>query len=285
MARRYKRQYEEDGSIWNMIEGLGGLYFLYLLFQYFTNRANFWRWLIYGFVAIFAMITAAILFRKFKEYRREKRIINIIDSVRKAELGDYVKNFITRFGLGQEKSKNVWQKRNYHIDWNRINDLKNFLHTRGVNLTFSDISILLSHYIDEREYDVTSNSIKTTTQNFGRLNGGDFERLLYHLYEAMGYNIQLSGRTGDQGGDLVATKGQERILIQAKCYHNKMVGNDAVQQAVAAKSFYDCNKAVVITISDFTREAVELAKVNNVELIPKMLLQKMLLDYLKESWG
>jgi HJR/Mrr/RecB family endonuclease len=80
-------------------------------------------------------------------------------------------------------------------------------------------------------------------------------------------------------------RGQERILIQAKCYKNVSVGNDAVQQAVAAKSYYDCNKAAVVTTSNFTREAIELAKVNNVELVAKPRLQELLVQHLSESWN
>jgi len=90
---------------------------------------------------------------------------------------------------------------------------------------------------------------------------------------------------GDQGGDLIITKNQERVLIQAKCYINSNVGNKAVQEAVAARSYYDCNKTAVVATSNFTREAIELAKANNVELIPREVVQKMLLDYLHESWN
>jgi len=285
MARRYRRKYEEDGSIWSIIEGLGGLYFLYLLFQYFTNKANFWRWLVYGIVFFVTVLSAVVLFQKFKEQRRRKRIAKIIDVIKKAGLEEYIKNFITRFGLGQEKSKNVWQRRGYKIDWSRINDLKDFLQTKGISFSASDISILLTHYIDEREYEVTSNSIGVITRNFQELSGADFEKLLYRLYEKLGYSIQLTGKVGDQGGDLVATKDQERILIQAKCYRNFSVGNDAIQQAVAAKNYYGCNKAMVVTTSEFTREALDLAKANGVELVSKRILQKMLIDYLKESWN
>ncbi|MGC8776164.1 MAG: hypothetical protein ACP5QN_02550, partial [Minisyncoccia bacterium] len=35
---------------------------------------------------------------------------------------NYIKNFISMFGLRQENSKNVWTYRNYKIDWNRIYD-------------------------------------------------------------------------------------------------------------------------------------------------------------------
>lgn len=285
MTKHYGRKYEEDGSIWRVIEGLGGLYFLYLLFQYFTNKANFWRWLVYGIVFFVTVLSAVVLFQKFKEQRRKKRIAKIIDVIKKAGLEEYIKNFITRFGLGQEKSKNVWQRRGYKIDWNRINDLKDFLQTKDISFSASDISVLLTHYIDEREYEVTSSSIGVTTRNFQELSGSDFEKLLYRLYEKMGYSIQLTGKVGDQGGDLVATKDQERILVQAKCYRNFSVGNDAIQQAVAAKNFYGCNKTMVVTTSNFTREALDLAKANGVDLISKEILQKLLLDYLKESWN
>jgi len=45
------------------------------------------------------------------------------------------------------------------------------------------------------------------------------------------------------------------------------VGNDAVQQVVAAKAIYNCPSAVVITNSTFTPEAEELARVHGVELV------------------
>lgn len=285
MVRRYRRQYNEKDSLFDLIAGIVGFYALYLLFQWFTNRANFWRWLAYGLGVVVLLLVGVFLWYKTKEKLRQQKLDHILNTIRQAGLEDYIKNFISRFGLGQEKSKNVWTRRNYKIDWNRINDLQDFLSQKGIKLSLSDISVLLSFYIDEREHEVTYNSISVTTISFSKLNGSDFERLLYRLYEAMGYSVQLSGKTGDQGGDLIVTKNQERILIQAKCYNNSTVGNSAVQEAVAARNYYDCNRAAVVTTSSFTREATELAKTNGVELIPKDMLQKLLLDYLKESWN
>ena len=111
-----------------------------------------------------------------------------------------------------------------------------------------------------------------------------FENLLYRLFGAMGYAIQKTGKTGDQGGDLIANLNGQRIVIQAKRY-TSTVGNAAVQEAVAAQKFYDCNNVMVVTNSSFTKEAIELAKVNNVELIGGAKLSELLLQNLKESWG
>lgn len=116
------------------------------------------------------------------------------------------------------------------------------------------------------------------------LSGTDFEKLLYRLFEKMGYAVEHIGKTGDQGGDLIANKNGERTLIQAKCYRDWSVGNAAVQQVAAAQKLYDCGKTMVVATSTFTNEAVQLAKANNTELIGKTRLQNLLLQYLGESW-
>lgn len=41
---------------------------------------------------------------------------------------------------------------------------------------------------------------------------------------------------------------------------------------------------MVVTTNTFTQAAINLAKANDVRLIPKQELQKLLLDYLKENW-
>lgn len=80
-------------------------------------------------------------------------------------------------------------------------------------------------------------------------------------------------------------KGQERIVIQAKCYNNQNVGIGAIQEVSMAKNLYACDKAVVVATNEFTNEAIVSARIANVELISKSLLQKMLMDNLKESWS
>lgn len=287
MARRYRnyRRDNSDSDIVNIIASIFGLYAIYLFTLYFKNRTEFWWWTVYGALAVFAIFVIWIAFVKIKEASKERHLQKLISAVQEAGLEDQVKNFFIRFGMGQERSKDPWTYRNYTIDWQRFHEMESILRGKGMKLEDDkDLELLLQHYIDEREFGITANSIQASTKSFKELNGPAFESLLLRLYEKMGYTVQHTGKTGDQGGDLVATKGAERLLIQAKCYQNS-VGNDAVQQAVAAKTYYDCNKAAVITTSEFTREAVELAKANDVELIAKTRLQQLLLDHLAESWA
>lgn len=82
---------------------------------------------------------------------------------------------------------------------------------------------------------------------------------------------------GDQGGDLVLTRGGERILVQAK-RHSKAVGNKAVQEAAAARPHYKCHRAMVVANREFTRAARELAKSNEVELWGRAELARVILS-------
>ena len=73
--------------------------------------------------------------------------------------------------------------------------------------------------------------------------------------------------------NVIAEKGDKKIGIQAKCYSGT-VGNSAVQEAVAGKSFYHCDKVVVITNNFFTSSAKELAQSNDVILWDRDILKE-----------
>lgn len=101
--------------------------------------------------------------------------------------------------------------------------------------------------------------------DFSLLTGEQFEIFLSNFFEKNGYMVSLTPSTGDQGADLILLKDNKKTVIQAKCYSSP-VGNGAIQEIVAAIPFYSANKAMVITNSVFTPSAIELAKVNGVEL-------------------
>jgi len=282
--RRRRYYYEDDDSLGRALAGLIILYLFYLIFEYFTNRQNFWRWLVYGIVVVGVFITIRTLWHKFKSSQNRKYFNKLLDNLKRAGQEEYLINFINRFGL-EKKNVKGFRVRDYNFSWDRINDLKKIFGEKGIFKDEEDIFELLKFYINEKEEKLTRESIKKEPQKFASLTGAEFEKLLYRLFEKMGYAVEHTGKTGDQGGDLIANKSGERILIQAKCYRDWNVGNDAVQQAVAAQKFYDCNKTTVIVTSEFTPEAISLAKANNTELIGKHRLQEMLLDYLGESWS
>lgn len=107
-------------------------------------------------------------------------------------------------------------------------------------------------------------------------NGYEFEEYVANLYSLLGYEIEnITSKSGDQGADVLLEKNGIKYAVQVKFYSNT-VGNKAVQEIVAAKSFYKTDKAVVVTNNYFTKSAIELAKASDVILIDKVRLDKMI---------
>ena len=92
------------------------------------------------------------------------------------------------------------------------------------------------------------------------MNGIQYERSCAKYLSSLGYkNITLTKASGDQGIDIIATKGSLKYGFQCK-YYSGTVGNDAVQQAFSGIAYYKLDKAVVITNSDFSSGARKLAE-------------------------
>lgn len=110
------------------------------------------------------------------------------------------------------------------------------------------------------------------------LNGFQFEEFLVTLFQTIGYDVKSTRKTGDQGADLFVERFGRKTVIQAKNYSGK-VGNSSVQQALSAKAFYNCDDAMVVTNSFFTKSAIELASSASVKLIDRDELSKYLEEF------
>lgn len=104
--------------------------------------------------------------------------------------------------------------------------------------------------------------------SFDSMSPKNFERFVAGLYEEDGYRCKLTPATGDFGADVIARQGNESICIQVKKYSAK-VGPASVREALAAKAYYECNNAAVVTNSFFTPSAKKLAGINGVQLIDR----------------
>lgn len=110
------------------------------------------------------------------------------------------------------------------------------------------------------------------------LDGNEFEKLLFYLFWSNGLNVQITKKSHDFGADLIITHGREKLIIQSKLYCTKNVGNSAIQEAYTAQKFYNADKCMVITNSEFTNPAKELASKSSVILIDR----RKLINLLKE---
>ncbi|MFH1047648.1 MAG: restriction endonuclease [Patescibacteria group bacterium] len=278
MPRRRRETMEFDGAA--LITGILVLGLVYVALIFFTDRDKFYQLLAVGLFVLVLLVIGWFYWRSLAR----KKTQQLMQKIRDLNLELEVRNFIARFGHEKGSKDETWRYRDYQFKLARLADLRKIFSNAGLaRLSDDKLHHILEYYIDERELALTMGSIKTEVNKFAGLSGSEFEVLLQRLFVAAGYQVQLIGQPGDQGGDLVANKNGRRLLIQAKRYTGS-VGNKAVQEAVAAMAHYDCHEAAVVTTSEFTREAVELAKSNSVKLLGKERLQELLLEHLKESW-
>ena len=137
---------------------------------------------------------------------------------------------------------------------------------------------------NEKELDLFENrlldesDLSITISEVDLFDGYEFEAFLGKLYLKMGYEIEPTRLSGDQGADLVVVKFGEKTVIQAKCYSGK-VGNKAVQEILASMSLYQAQKGSIVTNNYYTRAAFELADANDIELIDRDGLEKLIRKY------
>lgn len=116
------------------------------------------------------------------------------------------------------------------------------------------------------------------------INPFEFEELVATLFSKMGYETEVTPKTGDFGIDIIAKNEKETIAIQTKKYaRGNNVGNRDVQCLLGAMQLrgVKANKAILITTSDFTLQAVEQAKETPIELWDGSYVSSLLRKYVK----
>ena len=93
-----------------------------------------------------------------------------------------------------------------------------------------------------------------------------FEHRCAELLRANGWDARMMGGSGDQGADVIATANGRTLVLQCKLW-SKPIGNKAVQEAAAARSYYRADMAAVVGTAPFTASAHDLADATDVLLL------------------
>lgn len=88
---------------------------------------------------------------------------------------------------------------------------------------------------------------------------------------------QRGGANPDGGIDLVLEKGGERIAVQCKQWKNWKLGVKPVREFLGAMTDARISQGIVVTLSNSTSEARELADKHGIELLTEGGLTRMLL--------
>lgn len=126
----------------------------------------------------------------------------------------------------------------------------------------SDVADLIEQEIRK----LPASTVEQWTMAGAIATGEEFEHFVSDQLEDSGWSVRHTGKSGDQGADLVAEKAGVSVAVQCKMYAQP-VGNKAVQEALAAQRYYATDHAAVISNAAFTKSAVQLARSAEVLLV------------------
>lgn len=148
----------------------------------------------------------------------------------------------------------------------------------GVSLFGYAFFIVIANILYSKKHPPMTESKKTTAdfsgsaqvhsapKDFDQMEGHEFEYYCANILKKNGFKeVEVTKGSGDQGIDIIAHKDGVKYGIQCKCYASD-IGNKAVQEAFAGKTYYGCHIAAVLTNRFFTKSAKELAEKNGVLL-------------------
>ncbi|MFZ4799179.1 MAG: restriction endonuclease [Bacteroidia bacterium] len=96
-----------------------------------------------------------------------------------------------------------------------------------------------------------------------------FEELVCEHFRNKGYKAEATSYSNDYGVDVFATKGKEKIAVQAKMYGGgtRKINRQMVMELHGAKDYFDCTKAVIATDGILLADATEVANKLKIEIL------------------
>lgn len=116
-------------------------------------------------------------------------------------------------------------------------------HKEGINYTFKYVKDFTSQRVEQKDMSI----MKNKSVDFDSMEGHEFEYFCADLLKKNGYeDVKVTQGSGDQGIDIIAYRDDIKCGIQCKCYSGD-IGNKAVQEVFAGKTFYQCHVGIVLT--------------------------------------
>lgn len=94
-----------------------------------------------------------------------------------------------------------------------------------------------------------------------------FEEFVGELFEAMGYEVEVVGGSGDEGADLRVRKGGLLAIVQCKYHSRGVVGSPELQKFLGTVHHTRSHKGFYVTTRTFTLAAERFVADNPIELI------------------
>src|SRR4030042_7170880 len=117
----------------------------------------------------------------------------------------------------------------------------------------------------------------------------EFENLVKALLIKMGFNATTTKASGDGGIDIIAINEQPIIggkyVIQCKRYTTgNNIGEPVIRELYGVMHAENANKGILISTSDFSKQAITFAQDKAIELINGNSLMTLFNKYFEESY-
>ena len=123
-----------------------------------------------------------------------------------------------------------------------------------------------SDYYDEAyaEYERAEFLLEYHREKIKRMTPRDFEFFVAEIFERLGFSVKITQATRDGGKDIVATKAEPipyTLIVECKHWgENHKVDVSVVRSVYGVQTAMQVNQSVIITSSQFTRDAREFAQ-------------------------
>jgi restriction system protein len=94
-----------------------------------------------------------------------------------------------------------------------------------------------------------------------------FEEFVAELFEALGYEVEQTGGTGDEGADLRLRRKDLRAVVQCKYHKRGVVGSPELQKFLGTIHHTGSHKGFFVTTSTFSLAAEKFVADHPIELV------------------
>ncbi len=111
-------------------------------------------------------------------------------------------------------------------------------------------------------------------QYWEAMDGVEFERELGGLFRAIGYGVERTPISGDQGVDLVLRKNGETTVVQCKAHKNG-VGPAVARELFGSMVAFGAQRAILACTGGFTKGVYEFVKGKHIHLLDASAIARM----------
>jgi restriction system protein len=108
-----------------------------------------------------------------------------------------------------------------------------------------------------------------------------FEEFIAELFEALGYEVEIVGGSGDEGADLLLRRSDGLIAVVQCKFQKGVVGSPVLQKFLGTVHHTRSHKGFFVTTSTFSLAAEKFAAENPIELIDGARL----VEFVREALG